>query len=135
MITSNPEATGDFAECFGKTLIPGDVVALYGDLGAGKTTFAKRLISSLTGTPSTEITSPTFTFMNPYEGDSLTIYHFDLYRLSTAENFIEMGFLDFLESSGISVIEWPEKIIEFLPEHTKHVKLKYEEKGGRFIYV
>ena len=95
-----------------------DIVS--GFLGAGKTTFIKGLVTSVTNLPTQEINSPTFTYLNIYEGTK-TIYHFDLYRLKTAEEFIEMGFLDFLDN--FCCIEWAEKIIEVLPKERLSISI------------
>lgn len=89
-------------------LAPGDIVALRGDLGAGKTTFARALIRALTGDAEIEAPSPTFTLMQVYEGDSGTVLHADLYRLEKSEELDELGFEEFLDDA-ISVVEWPER--------------------------
>lgn len=134
MITLNAQATETFARKWGKTLQPGAIVALHGELGAGKTTFAKGVISELTRTPPQQISSPTFTLMNLYESD-FSVYHFDLYRLKSTDDFIHLGFLDFFDNNGICIIEWPEKISSFLPPNTFHVQLQHFDQGGRKIHV
>lgn len=119
-----------FGRSIAGQLKPQAVVALYGDLGTGKTTLAKGMISALTGFETREIQSPTFTYMNLYDGNP-PLYHFDLYRLDGMERFLEMGFLDFLEGDGITLIEWPERITPLLPKETLKIHLKHTEEGRR----
>ena len=87
----------------------GDVLCLSGELGAGKTTLVKGIISTLAKCPPANVTSPTFSYMHVYPGPT-TIYHFDLYRLEQADDFLEKGFIDFLQPHHICLIECPEKI-------------------------
>jgi tRNA threonylcarbamoyladenosine biosynthesis protein TsaE len=105
------------------------IVALYGDLGAGKTTFVKGLAQAVARIPARAVSSPTFTLLNIYEGER-TLYHFDLYRLKSAEEFIERGLEDYL-SLGISCIEWPERIAHLLPPDTLHIEIAIEGEGRR----
>lgn len=122
----------------GKSLIPSSVVSLFGDLGAGKTLFVKGIVSAATGTPPEMVQSPTFAYLNIYEG-AKTIYHFDLYRLSSGEEFFQMGFDEFFYREGICCIEWVEKISEILPHHSSlnlvNVTLKHVEEGVRQITI
>jgi tRNA threonylcarbamoyladenosine biosynthesis protein TsaE len=104
------------AEKVSLKLARGSLVALYGELGAGKTTFSKTIISCLTDLPYETITSPTFNYMNLYStktGEILS--HFDLYRLKTAEDFLLAGFNEYLGAPYITLIEWPDKISHLLP--------------------
>lgn len=125
--------TQKIAKELANTLQKGDVLALHGDLGAGKTTFVKAAASLLA--PNALVQSPTFTYLNIYEA-SPPLFHFDLYRLQSEKKFIEMGFLDYLHSEeGVCFIEWPECIEALLPKKTKHVRLSHTENGGRAIDV
>lgn len=121
--------TEKFATELAKTLQRGDIVALYGDLGAGKTTFVKAAVSVLA--PNVLVQSPTFTYLNIYEA-KVPLFHFDLYRLKSEKRFIDMGFLDTLHSGdGICFVEWPECIEALLPETTKRITISHTENGGR----
>lgn len=96
---------------------PGDVFALHGPLGAGKTTFARGFIAALTH-PDEDVVSPTFTLVQVYDANDLhggtPIWHFDLYRLSRMEDVLELGWEDAL-SGGLSIVEWPERLGALLP--------------------
>lgn len=115
VLSSSIEETRHLAQQIAKNLKPGDLIALQGDLGAGKTTFAKSLIAALIHEDEDHINSPTFTYLNIYENPGLVVYHFDLYRLESQQGFVEKGFTDFLNTDGICIIEWPERIAELLP--------------------
>jgi tRNA threonylcarbamoyladenosine biosynthesis protein TsaE len=91
-----------------------NIVLLKGDLGAGKTTFVKHFVDYLGG-EICDVDSPTFSIVNTYKLNSDTIHHFDLYRLNSAEEIEDIGFMEYIDSSDLCFIEWPEKIAEFLP--------------------
>ena len=103
------------AEDFAFALKPGDVLALKGDLGAGKTTFARALIRAVSGSPDIEIPSPTFTLVQTYGTGRFEIAHFDLYRLTAPEELHELG-LDHALNKGVAIIEWPERAGDLLPD-------------------
>lgn len=107
ILSRSAEETFLAGKQLGETLNSGDIVALFGDLGAGKTVFAKGIAAGLG--ISEEVTSPTFTFLKEYEGKQQRLYHFDLYRIEDEEALENIGFFDYLQGSGICVIEWPEK--------------------------
>lgn len=132
MITQKSAETLQFGRDFARKVPAGAVLALYGDLGAGKTTLAKGFISALTSLPETEIQSPTFTYLNIYDE---RVFHFDLYRLKGENDFVEMGFTDFLSKEGICLIEWPERIEKLLPKETIFIELFHEKNGKRRIHV
>lgn len=102
------------AQDFAFALKPGDVLALEGDLGAGKTTFARALIEALAGQEGMEIPSPTFTLVQSYQTARFDVAHFDLYRLSAPEELHELG-LDHALQTGVAVIEWPQRAGDLLP--------------------
>jgi tRNA threonylcarbamoyl adenosine modification protein YjeE len=99
----------------------GDVIALAGPLGAGKTAFARAFITALVGTP-VEVPSPTFTLLQTYATPAATVWHFDLYRLERAEEAYELG-IEEAFVDGISLIEWPERIAALLPAERLTVSL------------
>ena len=101
----NREETLKIAKEFAKSLKSGDIVLLYGDLGAGKTVFVKGVVSAFC---SCVVTSPTFTIVNTYEAN-IPLYHFDLYRLQSEEELYDIGAEELLFGNGISLVEWPEK--------------------------
>lgn len=134
MITENAAQTLDWGRKWAQSLQTGDVIALYGDLGAGKTTLVKGIVEALTSVQSNEVVSPTFSYLNIYEG-KVPLYHFDLYRLEGAQEFLDKGFLDFFEGEGICLIEWPDRIQNLLPKNTLHITLSYLEEETRRIHV
>ncbi len=117
---------------FGEKVKTGTVISLRGSLGAGKTVFARGLARSLGITES--IVSPTFTLIQEYDG-RIKMYHMDLYRLSSEEDFIALGGEDFLYSDGVCLIEWSEIIDEMLPKGTIFVNIKINEDQSRVVEV
>jgi tRNA threonylcarbamoyladenosine biosynthesis protein TsaE len=113
------------------TLQPGDVVALTGDLGAGKTCLVKGLAEGL-GYPDA-VTSPTFTLIHEYRGGRLPLAHIDLYRLDTENAALNIGLEDYLAGTGITVIEWAERIPHLLPAHTRRLRLTVVDDNTRHI--
>lgn len=107
-------------------LQPGDVVALYGDLGAGKTHLAKGICSGL-GIPVETVTSPTFTIVQEYAG-RLPVYHVDAYRIDRIEEFFELGYDTFFFGEGVTLIEWPERVAPLIPAGA--IRLRLSHGGG-----
>jgi tRNA threonylcarbamoyladenosine biosynthesis protein TsaE len=106
------------------------VIALYGEMGAGKTTFTKSLCKVLGVLDG--VNSPTFTLINEYRtSDGETIYHFDFYRINKLEEAFDIGFEEFVESGNLCIIEWPEKIEQILPPDTLRVKISVLDDGKR----
>jgi len=120
------DATARLGAGIAGDLKPGDAVALWGDLGAGKTTLARAILRALGVTD--DVPSPTFTLVQNYE-TSPRIAHFDLYRLKSAREMEELGFEDAL-AEGAVLVEWPERAPEALPPEALHVRLK-QENGAR----
>ena len=121
----NPEATALFAEDVSLALKPGDCLCLSGDLGAGKSTFARALIRAISDDPDFEVPSPTFTLVQSYQL-RLPIAHLDLYRIGSPDELDELGLDDAL-AEGAALIEWPEKALELLP--ADRVMLRFEGIG------
>lgn len=114
------DATKKIAQDFAKTLKPGDVVCMYGDLGAGKTEFVRAMAQEFGITD--YITSPTFTIVNEYRG-RLDLYHFDVYRIADSDEMYEIGYDEYINGDGICVIEWAELIDDILPPHRYNVTI------------
>jgi tRNA threonylcarbamoyladenosine biosynthesis protein TsaE len=108
------------------------IIALHGEMGAGKTTFISYLAKSMGVTD--EISSPTYGYVNEYESPYYgTIYHFDLYRLDSEEQAFDIGIEEYIYSDNICVIEWPEVIDSLLPENTMHLKI--ERQGDVRVFM
>ena len=116
--------TQNIAKQFAKTLKKGDVVLLNGEMGAGKTVFVKGVAKALGITA--QITSPTYAYMNDYDG---ILYHYDCYRLSSGEDAEGLGLTDYFYANGICIIEWAQNIESVLPKNCKVVNItKIDEK-------
>lgn len=105
-ITTSPEETEAVGEALGKILTPGTVLAYKGDLGAGKTAFTRGLARGLGATE--PVTSPTYTIVNEYLSGRIPLFHFDMYRLSCADDLWDIGWEDYLERGGVCAVEWSE---------------------------
>lgn len=103
----------------------GDVIALHGDLGVGKSVFARAFIRSLTSLDE-EVPSPTFTLVQIYEAEAGELYHFDVYRLEQAEDALELG-IEEAFNEGISLIEWPSKLGTYLPWDCLNIEINHDE--------
>ena len=128
IISHSPIETEYIANAYAKTLTPGPVILPSGEMGAGKTAFTKALCKALG--IATEVTSPTYAYMNDYEGK---VYHFDFYRLSSGEDAEALGLTDYFYSNGVCLIEWSENISTVLPKNTKEVVIKKVSESKREI--
>jgi tRNA threonylcarbamoyladenosine biosynthesis protein TsaE len=115
------EETRKFGAEFAKTLKPGDVIALDGDLGTGKTEFVRGLVAQLGGSA---VRSPTFTIVNTYQTMSMPVYHFDFYRMVNSDELFEIGFYEYIAGDGVCLIEWGTMFQDVLPENTKIIRFK-----------
>ena len=120
--SKSPAETEAIGQDLAARLSPGTVVAFTGDLGAGKTAFVRGMARGL-GIPQ-RVTSPTFTIVNEYEGGRLPLFHFDMYRLHSADDLFDIGWEDFLRRGGICAVEWSETIREALDEETIYVDIR-----------
>ena len=127
-VTHSAEETIQLGKKIGSLLQPGAIIAMEGNLAAGKTTITKGIAESL-GIEET-ITSPTFTLISEYEG-KMPLYHMDVYRLDSCEDFINLGVEDLMYGEGVSIIEWSERVREELPKSTITLRLEVREDGGR----
>ncbi|BCB02109.1 tRNA (adenosine(37)-N6)-threonylcarbamoyltransferase complex ATPase subunit type 1 TsaE [Bacillus sp. KH172YL63] len=130
IITESPDETGVFAERLGSLLKPGAVLTLKGDLGAGKTTFTKGLAKGLGVTRT--VNSPTFTIIKEYRG-RLPLYHMDVYRLD--DSFEDLGFDEYFEGEGVTVVEWAHLIQDQLPEELLSISIYREGDSTRRIVL
>ena len=112
-------------------LQPGNVVLLEGDLGAGKSELTRGIARGLGVTES--VTSPSFTILNVYESGRCPLYHFDWYRLESAEELYELGMDEYLGGDGIAVVEWPDRCPEAVPEHAMRFRLEAAGENERII--
>jgi len=134
IISSGAQETMDIAFLVGKKLKNGDILALSGELGSGKTCFTSGLARGLGVNEEYKITSPTFTLINEYPG-RCNLYHFDLYRLSVYSEFEELGYEEFFSGDGVVVIEWAEKISVIIPDSAFFLKFDYLDENSRKINI
>ncbi|HSX03817.1 MAG TPA: tRNA (adenosine(37)-N6)-threonylcarbamoyltransferase complex ATPase subunit type 1 TsaE [Rhabdochlamydiaceae bacterium] len=132
LLSSSEEETDQLGKKLAQQLSRGDILALRGDLGAGKTTLIKGIVSGALEINPAVINSPTFTYLNIYPGEP-TFYHFDLYRLKDEKDFFTLGFVEFLDAGGICCIEWPERIQKILPKKTIWIHLIHQDKTKRAL--
>ena len=127
-LSKSREDTLAFAEQYALTLQPGDVVLLDGDMGAGKTVFTKGVAKGL-GIEE-EVTSPTYAYMNDYDG---RLFHYDCYRIESIEQAENLGLADYFDMGGICLIEWAQNIAPLLPRTVKRVVIKKLDENRRQI--
>lgn len=138
-LSDSPARTEALGQALARTLQPGDVIALRGGLGAGKTAFTRGLARGL-GVEG-PVTSPTYTIVNEYPEGRLPLFHFDMYRLTDAEELFDLGWEDYLRRRGVCAVEWSENVWEALEdpivvelrrdpadENLRHITIR----GGRF---
>lgn len=130
--TASEGETSAAGETFARTLRPGDVVLLFGDLGAGKTAFVRGMARGIGADPG-EVSSPTFTIVQEYAGSSATVYHVDLYRLEPAE-IDDLGLDDLVAGDGIVAIEWAERW-PGRPDDAIEVRLEHVDDERRRIHI
>lgn len=128
----NEQETKQFGKELGASLQEGDIVALIGDLGTGKTALTKYIAEGL-GIKSM-ITSPTFTIVQEYHDGRLPLYHFDVYRIMEPEEMYELGYEEYFFGNGVCVVEWADRIEELLPEDAKFIYLEYGKEQGERVY-
>lgn len=128
IITTSREETETFAREYAKTLSAGDVVVLDGDMGAGKTVFSKGVAAGLGIVE--EVTSPTYAYMNDYDG---RLFHYDCYRIESVEQAESLGLADYFDMGGICLIEWAQNIAPLLPRKIKRVVIKKLDENRREI--
>ncbi len=135
-ITKSEQQTVDTAATWAKTLKPGDIIFLRGNLGAGKSVFARSLVRALVDDQALEVPSPTFTLVQTYDAPSGPIWHFDLYRLKKPEEIYELGWEDAI-GEALMIIEWPERLGMLAPQHhiDIHIQSIENEPDSRMIHI
>ena len=113
-ITNSPGETEKVGEALAKILMPGAVIAYRGDLGAGKTAFTRGLARGLGSTE--QVTSPTYTIVNEYLSGRMPLFHFDMYRLGSADELFDIGWDDYLDRGGVCAVEWSENVEDALED-------------------
>ena len=131
-LTNSPEETEKLGEKLAKQLKPGTVLAYRGDLGAGKTAFTRGLARGLGYTE--PVTSPTYTIVNEYLGGRMPLFHFDMYRLSSADDLFDIGWEDYLERGGVCAVEWSENVPEAM-EGAVEVSIEKPGEDSRKITI
>jgi tRNA threonylcarbamoyladenosine biosynthesis protein TsaE len=130
--TRSPAETTGLGTRLASHLAPGDFIALTGDLGAGKTQFAKGVASGLLVDPSLCVTSPTFTLLNVYSG-RIPLYHFDFYRLHGQQDAIDLGFEEYFYGDGVCLIEWGERLGDEMPQEHLLIRFTITEEEQRLL--
>jgi len=131
LLSKSPEETIGIGEHLAKCVKKGDIICFFGDLGSGKTTLIKGIAGGLKISQN-KVHSPTFVLMNIYQG-RLPLFHFDLYRLESAQEINALGCDEFFYDNGVSVIEWADRLGTFLPKEYLRVDLKHRKLNERVI--
>jgi tRNA threonylcarbamoyladenosine biosynthesis protein TsaE len=125
--THSERETEQLGAKLAESLVRGDVLALSGELGAGKTALTRGLAAALGFTGN--VSSPTFTLVNEYIGGRVPLFHFDLYRLEDSDAVLDIGWDDYLERGGVCVVEWSERASDLFPEGTIYVDIRLGKLG------
>ena len=132
-ISSSALDTEEFGRRFAEQLRPGAIVALKGDLGAGKTRFVKGLVDGLQS--NAPVSSPTFTIIHEYSGGRLPIYHFDFFRLEDRDAASRIGLDEYLFGDGVSIVEWADRFLDLVPENASWIDFEIKSENERAITV
>ncbi len=130
-ITSSVEETREMGARLARKAQPGEVYALEGDLGCGKTEFVRGFVQELT--PGAIVRSPTFSIVNTYQTPRFPVYHFDFYRMSDPEELDTIGFDEYAISDAVCLIEWGTMFTDYLPPNTKFIRFMEEDVQSRII--
>ena len=134
VLSCNPDETFSVGKIIGEHLKNGDVLALMGELGSGKTCFTHGVARGIGVSEEFLITSPSFTLINEYRG-KINLYHFDLYRLESFQDMEDLGYEEYLFGEGVSVIEWADKMKDALPEEALRISFQYLDESRREIVI
>ena len=127
MLSRSADQTEAIGRTLGTVLHAGAFLALFGDLGGGKTCFTRGVVAALTPGSAHLVASPTYAIMNEYPGP-IPVYHFDFYRLASGEEIAELGFDDYFHAKGVCIAEWSERLGDTLPPD--HLGIRFEHDGG-----
>ena len=130
-ISDSPKRTAEAGAQCARNAEAGDVFALTGDLGAGKTQFVKGFVAGMGA--NTEVTSPTFTLIHEYGGGRVPVYHFDFYRLESSDEVVRLGLDEYLFGDGVCIIEWADRFSALLPNGTRWISLEVQSETERVI--
>ena len=128
----NEHDTEEFGMKLASSLESGDIVALIGDLGTGKTTLTKYIAKGLGVTEN--IDSPTFNIVKEHKSGTIPLFHFDVYRLSSGDELLDIGADEYFYSDGVCIIEWADIVADVVPEKAKVIFIEYGEKQGERVY-
>ena len=128
-VADSVEKTNSLGRELGSVMRAGDMIALSGELGAGKTTFVKALATGL-GISEDDVSSPSYTLLNEYDG-RIPMYHFDLYRLEGADDVDDLGFDEYMDGDGLAVVEWADVAPQILPSEYLEIKIMIKGKESR----
>ena len=126
--TYSEKETFAFGKKMGEEAVPGQIIAINGDLGVGKTVLTKGLAEGLGITE--PVCSPTFTIVQIYDEGRLPLYHFDVYRIADPEEMAEIGYEDYFFGQGVCLVEWAELIYDLMPENTIWIRIKKDLQKG-----
>ena len=130
-ISNSPDETIEEGRRQAQIAAKGNVFALIGDLGSGKTQFVKGFVAGLGS--EAEVASPTFVLIHEYEGGRLPAYHFDFYRLRSAQEIIQLGFDDYVFGDGITLIEWADRYPDLIPRTATWISFVSQAENSRMI--
>ena len=133
-VSKSVKETINFGKRLGRILHPGDIVALCGELGSGKTILTKGIAEGLGVKSSRYVNSPTFVILKEYKG-RMPLYHFDIYRLNDVSEFSTVGYSEYFYGKGTSVIEWADKIIDILPKDFLKIEMSVKTENERRISI
>ena len=132
IIIKNESETKKFGLNLAQRLKKGSIIALTGDIGAGKTTLSKYIAEGLG--VSEMITSPTFTIVQEYHSGRLPLYHFDVYRIGDMEEMFELGYEEYFYGDGVTIVEWADQIMELIPEEAMGIHIEYGKTPDERVY-
>lgn len=135
LVSGSPAETARIGRILGEGLAAGDVVALRGEMGAGKTCLTQGIARGLGVPEEYAVTSPTFTLVNEYPGRKTVLYHADLYRLQGAADLAELGYREYLCGAGVLVIEWADRITETEEDASVCVTMDYQDENSRRMEI